>query len=111
MPKTEDTHYQLLKLIEQNPNATQRQIAGELDMSLGKANYCLKALIDKGWVKANNFKQSSNKAAYLYLLTPKGATAKAAITLRYLQRKMDEYESLKEEIETLQAEIGREANS
>ena len=108
MTTNEDTHYQLLRLLEQNPSATQREIAGELNMSLGKANYCLKALIDKGWVKANNFKQSNNKAAYLYLLTPQGVKAKTGITLRYLQRKMDEYESLKEEITLLQEELGQQ---
>ena len=105
MTTNEDTHYQLLRLLEQNPSATQREIAGELNMSLGKANYCLKGLVDKGWVKANNFKNSDNKAAYLYLLTPNGLKAKAGITLRYLQRKMDEYESLKVEIEELQSEL------
>ena len=105
MTDKEDIHYQLLRLLEQNPSATQREIAGELGMSLGKANYCLKGLVDRGWVKANNFKNSDNKAAYLYLLTPKGLKAKAGITLRYLQRKMDEYESLKVEIEELQSEL------
>ncbi len=101
----EDTHYHLLRYLEANPSATQREIAEELGISLGKANYCLKGLIDKGWLKARNFKNSKNKAAYLYLLTPSGIKAKAGITFRYLQRKMDEYESLKVEIEQLQREL------
>ena len=74
-------------------------------MSLGKANYCLKALIEKGQVKARNFKNSTNKRAYLYLLTPKGIEAKAQISVRFLQRKMDEYEALHAEIQQLRNEL------
>jgi EPS-associated MarR family transcriptional regulator len=103
---TEDSHYKLLKLLERNPQASQRELAAELGVSLGKVNYCLKALIDKGHVKARNFKNADNKVAYLYLLTPKGIRAKARITSAYLQRKLGEYESLREEIEELQAEVG-----
>jgi EPS-associated MarR family transcriptional regulator len=103
---TEDSHYKLLKLLERNPQASQRELAAELGVSLGKVNYCLKALIDKGHVKARNFKNADNKAAYLYLLTPKGIRAKARITSAYLQRKLGEYESLRAEIEELQAEVG-----
>ena len=73
-------------------------------MSLGKVNYCIKALVQKGWVKANNFKNNKNKAAYAYLLTPKGIEQKAKITMRYLNSKMAEYEALKQEIEQLKAE-------
>lgn len=102
---TEDINYQVLKLIEQNPELSQRQLAEEMGVSLGKANYCLRALIDKGLVKAKNFKNSSNKAAYLYLLTPKGVKAKTRITAAYLQRKISEYEELRDEIESLQAEV------
>ena len=102
---TEDAHYKLLKLLDENPQASQREIAAELGVSLGKVNYCLKALIDKGYIKARNFKNSRNKAAYLYLLTPKGVKAKAQITTAYLQRKIEEYEGLRDEIEQLQAEI------
>jgi EPS-associated MarR family transcriptional regulator len=101
-----DAHYKLLKLLENNPQASQRELAAELGVSLGKVNYCLKALIDKGHVKASNFKNADNKAAYLYLLTPKGINAKAHITTAYLQRKLGEYESLRAEIEELQAEVG-----
>jgi EPS-associated MarR family transcriptional regulator len=103
---TEDSHYKLLKLLERNPQASQRELAAELGVSLGKVNYCLKALIDKGHVKARNFKNADNKVAYLYLLTPKGLKAKARITTAYLQRKLGEYESLRAEIEELQAEVG-----
>jgi EPS-associated MarR family transcriptional regulator len=74
-------------------------------VSVGKINYCLKALIEKGWVKANNFKNNKNKAAYAYLLTPKGIEQKAQITIRYLRTKMQEYESLKQEIDQLQTEV------
>jgi EPS-associated MarR family transcriptional regulator len=103
---TEDSHYKLLKLLERNPQASQRELAAELGVSLGKVNYCLKALIDRGHVKARNFKNADNKVAYLYLLTPKGIKAKARITSAYLQRKLGEYESLRAEIEELQAEVG-----
>ena len=102
---TEDAHYKLLKLLEANPQATQRELASEMGVSLGKVNYCLKALIEKGHVKAGNFRNSDNKAAYLYLLTPKGIKAKARITAAYLQRKLEEYSALRSEIEELQSEV------
>jgi len=102
---TEDINYQVLKLIEQNPELSQRQLAEEMGVSLGKANYCLRALIDKGLVKAKNFKNSSNKAAYLYLLTPRGVEAKAKISVRFLARKVEEYEALRVEIDELKAEV------
>jgi EPS-associated MarR family transcriptional regulator len=101
----EDTHYRVLKHIEKNPRITQRELANELGVSVGKANYCLKALIDKGWVKANNFKNSNNKMAYVYKLTPNGIDEKARITISFLKRKMQEYQELKDEIETLKNEV------
>ena len=101
----EEAHYKLLKLLEANPEASQREIANELGVSLGKVNYCLKALIDKGHVKAENFRKSNNKVAYLYLLTPKGIQAKARITTNYLQHKLEEYSALKAEIEELREEV------
>lgn len=101
----EETHYHVLKLIEANPSITQRELANELGVSVGKANYCLKALIDKGWVKANNFKNSNNKLAYIYKLTPSGIEQKARITVNFLKRKMSDYEALKQEIEMLKNEI------
>jgi EPS-associated MarR family transcriptional regulator len=100
----EDAHYQLLKILEQNPRTTQRELARELGVSVGKANYCLKALIEKGLVKANNFKNSANKLAYFYVLTPRGIEAKAKISVHFLQRKVAEYEALGLEIEELRNE-------
>jgi EPS-associated MarR family transcriptional regulator len=105
MNQTTETHYKVLRHIEDNPEITQRELARDLGISLGKANYCLKALIEKGWVKANNFKNSNNKAAYAYLLTPKGIERKAQITVSYLKRKLEEYESIKQEIEQLKSEL------
>jgi EPS-associated MarR family transcriptional regulator len=102
----EYTHYKVLKILEQNPQVSQRELANELGVSLGKANYCLKALIEKGLVKANNFKNSSNKLAYFYVLTPSGIEAKAKISIQFLQRKMEEYEALGAEIEQLKREQG-----
>ncbi len=96
--------YKLLKSIEENPTQSQRELSKALGVSLGKLNYCLKALVDKGWVKARNFQKSSNKAAYLYLLTPDGVEEKAKVTVRFLKRKMQEYEKIKQEIAQLQKE-------
>ena len=102
---TEDTQYKVFKILETNPGISQRELAAELGVSLGKANYCIKALIDKGLVKANNFKNSDNKRAYFYVLTLRGIEAKATISVRFLARKMDEYEALRIEIEALKAEV------
>ncbi len=101
----EETHYHVLKLIEKNPSITQRELASELGVSVGKANYCMKALIDKGWVKASNFKNSNKKLAYFYILTPSGKEQKAKITVNFLKRKMNDYEELKQEIEILKNEV------
>jgi len=98
---TDEYRYRILKLLEANPQASQREIARALGISLGKVNYCLKALIERGWVKANNFRRNEQKRAYLYLLTPKGIEAKATVTIRFLKRKLDEYESLKRELAEL----------
>ena len=105
MPTPQETHLNLLRRLEENPNVTQRKLAKELGISLGKANYCLKALINKGLIKAKNFKNSANKRAYLYILTPQGIEAKARISVRFLQRKMEEYEALRQEIEQLKTEL------
>ena len=83
---------------------TQREIAQKLGISTSGLNYCLKALIDKGWVKVHNFSQSKNKFGYIYVLTPQGISEKALLTSRFLRRKMAEYEALKHEIEALKAE-------
>lgn len=101
----DDIHLRVLKIIESSPQITQRELADELGVSLGKANYCLKSLIDKGWLKARNFKNNRNKMAYAYLLTPAGIEEKSAMTIDFLRRKMDEYEALKQEIEQLKSEV------
>ena len=100
-----EQHYKLLNALEQNPHASQRELAAELGISLGKVNYCLKALIQVGWVKVGNFTHSNNKLGYLYLLTPKGIEEKSILTKHYLQRKMEEFEQLKQEIEQLQDQV------
>jgi|SRR6185436_19244840 EPS-associated MarR family transcriptional regulator len=104
---TDEIRYHLLKYLEEHPSATQREVAQALGVSVGKANYCLRALIDKGWVKARNFRNSNNKAAYLYVLTPRGIEEKVEVTLSFLRRKRDEYDRLAEEIERLTDEVRR----
>ena len=101
----EESRYKILKLLDENPDMNQRQIASELGISLGKANFCLRALVEKGLVKVGNFSRSSNKKAYVYLLTLKGIEEKAEVTFRFLERKQQEYEQLREEIESLKAEV------
>jgi EPS-associated MarR family transcriptional regulator len=96
--------YKLLKSIEENPSQSQRDLSVSLGISLGKLNYCLKALIDKGLVKAGNFRKNPQKQDYLYLLTPQGIEEKAKVTMRFLKRKVKDYEELKREIEELQKE-------
>ncbi len=101
----EDTYFRVMRILQKNPDLTQRELAEQLDVSVGGLNYCLKALMEKGLVKMQNFSQSKNKFGYVYLLTPKGMTEKAALTNRFLKRKMGEYEALKEEIEALKSEV------
>jgi len=101
----EETNFRLLRLLETKPDLSQRDLARELGTSLGKVNYCLNALISKGLVKVRNFRNNRNKLGYAYLLTPNGIESKAAITVQFLRRKMDEYENLKREIEQLQVEL------
>lgn len=103
-----DDNLKILGSLEKNPGFSQRQHASETGMSLGKLNYCLKELIEKGCVKANNFRRSSNKRAYAYILTPKGLEEKATLTLRFLHYKMHEYERLQNEIDQLKKEAGVE---
>lgn len=100
----EDTYFRIMRLLQENPDLTQRELAQELGVSVGGLNYCLKALMEKGWVKVQNFSQSKNKFGYVYILTPGGIAEKAALTSRFLRRKMEEYESLKAEIEALRHE-------
>lgn len=101
MPPAEDAHLRVLQLLHQQPDLSQRQLAARLGISLGKANYLLRALLDRGAIKARNFRNSQNKLAYAYLLTPAGLAQKAALAQGYLQRKIVEYEALKAEIEFL----------
>jgi EPS-associated MarR family transcriptional regulator len=93
-------------MLQDNPDMTQREIAEKLGISTSGLNYCLKALIDKGWIKVQNFSQSKNKFGYVYVLTPKGLSEKMILTSRFLKRKLREYESLNAEIVGLQAEAG-----
>ena len=98
------THYVLLKTLENNPGLSQRDLAKHLGISLGKVNFCLNALVKKGSLKISNFRNSNNKLAYVYLLTPRGIEEKARMTVHFLQYKMQEYEALRAEIEELQRE-------
>ena len=102
--------YKILKQLETNPKVNQRQLARDMDVSLGKINYCLKALIDKGWIRVQRFSKSSNKTAYLYQLTPEGIAARARLTKAFLQRKIAEYDRLEQEIEELKAEVNVNQN-
>ena len=101
----EDTYFRVLRLLQDNPDMTQREIAQSLGLSTSGLNYCLKALIDKGWVKVHNFSQSKNKFGYIYVLTPQGIAEKLALTSRFLKRKLSEYDALKAEIDGLQGEV------
>ena len=101
----EETVYKALKLLEANPKLSQRQLSSALGVSLGKGHYVLKSLIDVGWVKLNNFRDSENKMGYAYVLTPVGIVEKAAITMRFLARKQREYSELQAEIESLRDEV------
>lgn len=103
---SEESSLQVLRLLEKNSLLTQRELATQLGVSLGKVNYCVQALLERGFIKLQNFRGSRNKLAYAYLLTPAGAAAKSSIAVRYLQIKMAEYERLQKEIEQLQSEIG-----
>jgi EPS-associated MarR family transcriptional regulator len=99
-----------MRVIEANPKISQRDVARELGISLGKVNYSLRALIQKGWIKASNFKNSNNKAAYMYLLTPRGIEEKASLSMRFLMIKMQEYERLRVEIEEMRRETADRAS-
>lgn len=97
----------ILKTIKENPRVTQRELSAALGFSLGKVNFLIQALVDKGLIKVDNFKKSNNKNAYLYYLTPQGIEAKAKTTFFFLKRKMAEYEDLKRQIEELKEEISK----
>ena len=100
----ENTYYRILRLLQENPDMTQREIADKLGLSASGLNYCLKALIEKGWVKMQNFSQAKNKFRYIYILTPQGIAEKAELTAGFLKRKIKEYEALKAEISALSAD-------
>ena len=100
-----DLHFRILHLLEDNPDISQREIAQKLGISLGGINYCLKALIAIGHIKIHNFNKNPKKIGYMYLLTPKGISEKVRLTSGFLKRKMDEYHSLKKEIESLQSKL------
>ena len=94
-----------MRLLEHNPEMTQRELASTLSISLGAANFCLRALVDKGWIKLDNFKKNPSKLGYLYLLTPEGVAAKTKLTMQFLKRKLLEYDELKTEIQGLEKEL------
>lgn len=104
---SDEYRYKILKSLESNPKISQRELAGELGISLGRVNYCIQALIEKGLVKANNFRNSQNKKGYAYFLTPRGIEDKARITVQFLKIKVAEHEALKKEIKDLRAEAAR----
>ena len=104
----EDTYFRVMRILQENPDLTQRELAEKLGVSVGGLNYCLKALVDKGWVKMQNFQHSKNKFKYMYLLTPQGIAEKVLLTNRFLERKMQEYEALKAEIESLRQDAGKQ---
>jgi len=104
---TDEYRSKILRLLQEHPEINQRQLARELGISLGRANYCVQALVQKGLVKANNFKNSNNKKAYAYFLTRRGMSEKARATARFLERKLAEYEALQREIEMLRREVGK----
>jgi len=103
----EETHYRVLRLLSANPEISQRDLARELGISLGKVNYCVKALVERGWVKVANFKNSRNKVAYSYLLTPRGLEHKGRLAVQFLRTKAREYEDLNAEIERMRVEAER----
>ena len=104
----DELRLRVLRALEANPELSQRQLAAELGVSLGGVNYALKALVERGFVKAGNFGRSENKAAYLYLLTPEGIAQKSALAATFLSRKLEEYEVLKRELKTLKREVNLE---
>lgn len=107
----EDTHFRVLRLLQGNPEMSQRELAEAVGVSVGGIHYLLNALIDKGLVKLGNFTAAEDKRRYAYVLTPKGIARKAALTRAFLLRKMEEYEALKEEIENLRCELSEETKT
>lgn len=108
--RREEAQFQVMRLVVQNPELTTREIAKEVGISTGAAYYCLTALVEKGFVKLENFKNNPRKGQYAYVLTPRGIREKAVLTLRFLERKAVEYEALRLEIADLEREAGLDAN-
>jgi EPS-associated MarR family transcriptional regulator len=106
----DDTLFWTLKVLQENPGVTQRTIAKEVGINVSTINFCLKALVEKGWIKMGNFSKNPDKLKYSYLLTPTGVAEKAAVTKRFLQRKLVEYEKLREEIEALKLNVQEETS-
>src|SRR5688572_17498088 len=102
---TDEMRYRLMRVLQDNPELSQRELARKLNVSLGRVNYCLQAMIRKGLVKAKNFSNSKNKSAYIYLLTPRGIEQKANLAVRYLKAKTQEFETLRMEIEDMHREV------
>jgi len=100
MNKDTEDHFKVLRSIQKHPNSSQRKLAKELGFSLGKLNYCIKALQEKGLVKIQNFKKNPNKFNYLYVVTPKGIAERARLTINFMKRKMQEYDELKKELDS-----------
>lgn len=101
----DDTRYRLFRLLAEHPRISQRELATALGLSLGKTNYSVRALVERGWVKVQNFRNSENKLAYAYVLTPVGASAKVRATVDFLRRKQAEFARLEDEIEQLRQEV------
>ena len=108
--KNDQDQFNVLRKINSNPNVSQRYLANELNLSLGKINYCLKALKNKGLVKIQNFKKSKNKMGYAYILTPRGISEKTKITISFMKKKMKEYEELKKEINQKKVNVDNSKN-
>ncbi len=109
-PLDDEIRYRLLKLLEERPHLTQRELAKAMGISLGKVNYCLRAFAEEGWIRIKRYSRSSRKAGYVYLLTPKGLREKSRATLRFLQHKLRQYEKIKQEIAQLRSEHEAGAN-
>ncbi len=108
---TDEYRYKILKILATNPEINQRDLAKKLDISLGRVNFCLKALIQKGLLKASNFRNNQNKMAYMYLLTPQGLEEKTVITARFLKLKLQEHAKLQAEIEELRIDSNQSLNN